>query len=401
VAGSGEKRNFPDWLKAFVEYGSYGEAPNKMLFWAGVSAIAGALRRRVWIDQKNFQWVPNFYIVMVAPPGIAGKSTTANIAIKLLKEVPGIRFGPDIVTWQSLLQTLAANSEGVADPADPFTFHTMSAITIASSEFGNFLDPDDPAMIDALVSLWDGWQGEFRKETKTSGKDRIINPWINIIGCTTPSWIANRYHEYLVGGGLTARCIFIYADKKRQHVAYVDEQVPENFEELRIALIQDLEKISLMFGKFEISEPARKWGREWYEKHWTSTPTINTEQYAGYMARKQTHIHKLAMVLSAAKSSDLIIHLDTLQAAEALVTAVESDMPKVFARIGQTEQTRGAATIVSIIEQAGRISKRELYSHLFRTMSFRDYETALMSAVQAGHVETRMEGQEMMLKKRA
>src|SRR5688572_7628753 len=175
------QRHFADWLQEFMDWGSYGEAPLKILFWTGVSTVAGALRRRVWIDQKFFQWVPNFYIVFVAPPGIVSKSTTANIGMNLLREVPGIKFGPDIVTWQSLLQSLAQSSEGVSDPRDPMTFHTMSAITISSDEFGNFLNPDNPEMIDALVSLWDGKRGDFRKETKTSGKDLIVNPWVNII----------------------------------------------------------------------------------------------------------------------------------------------------------------------------------------------------------------------------
>lgn len=53
------KRKLNDWLKSFIEYASIGEAPLKFYFWTGVSTIAGALRRRVWIDQKNFQWTPN------------------------------------------------------------------------------------------------------------------------------------------------------------------------------------------------------------------------------------------------------------------------------------------------------------------------------------------------------
>ena len=59
-----------DWLSAFLDYTQFGEAPKHMYFWAGVSAIAGALRRKVWIDQAYFRWYPNFYICLVAPPGI-------------------------------------------------------------------------------------------------------------------------------------------------------------------------------------------------------------------------------------------------------------------------------------------------------------------------------------------
>lgn len=395
------KRHYSNWLKTFVEWSSYGEAPLKMLFWTGVSTVAGALRRRVWIDQKFFQWVPNFYIVMVAPPGIVSKSTTANIGMNLLRDVPGIRFGPDVVTWQSLVQTLANSAEGIIDPTDPMAVHTMSAITVASDEFGTFLNPDNSEMIDVLVSLWDGKRGAFRKETKTSGSDKIENPWINIIGCTTPSWIAGRFPEYLIGGGFTSRCVFIYAERKRQTVAYLDSAVPKGHDDTRQRLVADLEQMSLLFGEYQLSPDAREWGKEWYERHWAAPSTqLNTEQYAGYLARKQTHIHKLAMVLAAAKSDELIITLDSLQNAEAMTSAVETDMPKVFSRIGQNDLTRGAATILDIVERSGSVSKTDLFKQLFRTMSWRDFEASLASALNANYVVQEQRGNELVLRKK-
>jgi hypothetical protein len=60
-------RQLSDWLRAYCDYASYGEAPMKMHFWSGVVAVAGALRRRVWIDQVYFKWHTNMYVVLVAP----------------------------------------------------------------------------------------------------------------------------------------------------------------------------------------------------------------------------------------------------------------------------------------------------------------------------------------------
>jgi len=171
-------RNFANWLDAFKEYASYGEAPARMYRWVGVSTIAGALRRRVWIDQRYFQWTPCFYIILVAPPGVVSKSTTASIGTNLLKQVPGISMGPDVVTWQKLVQDMAAAKEMAYNEADGM-FYPMSCLTIASSEFGNLLNPQDRDMVDLLVSLWDGQKGTFSKGTKTSGDDVIENPWIN------------------------------------------------------------------------------------------------------------------------------------------------------------------------------------------------------------------------------
>jgi len=38
-------RKLDDWLKNYLVYAGVTEAPQRMHFWAGVGAIAGALRR--------------------------------------------------------------------------------------------------------------------------------------------------------------------------------------------------------------------------------------------------------------------------------------------------------------------------------------------------------------------
>jgi len=380
------KRHYEDWLKAFVEYGSCGEAPLKTIFWTGISTIAGALRRRVWIDQPHYQWTPNFYVILVAPPGVIAKSTTASIGINLLREVPGVKFGPDVVTWQALIETMGKASELVLNPATG-EYLPMSALTISSSEFGTLLDPTDRGMVDALVSLWDGQKGVFTKITKSSGNDSIENPWLNIIACTTPGWIAGNFPEYMVGGGFTSRCVFVYAEKKRQLVAYPDEHILPNFHELRTNLIHDLECISTMIGEYDLTEGARAWGRDWYEKHSVTRPeNLDNDRFGGYLARKQTHIHKLAIVLAAAQSNHMQILREHLEFSEMMISSLERDMPMVFATIGQTQLTRGLSELVKIVLSQGTISQTKLYRLLFRTMGQKEFQEALNSAVLAGYL---------------
>ena len=364
-----------------------------MLFWTGVSTIAGALRRRVWIDQKYFQWLPNFYVVLVAPPGIVSKSTTANIGMNLLREVQGIKFGPNVITWQALITSLAKGTESVPDPRKFGDFYPMSAVTFCSDELGNLLNPSDKDLVDTLVTLWDGKRGAFEKETKTSGNDKIENPWVNIIGCTTPAWISGSFPEYMIGGGFTSRCVFIYADKKRQLVPYVDEVVPKDFEERGKRLMEDLSIIAEMFGEFRISNEARDWGRLWYKEHWLHPPAgLTSDQFSGYLARKQTHLHKLAMILSASESNDLVIEHRHLSGAHDMASAIEMDMPKVFSRIGQTDITRGSFEIVALVENQPGITQDLLYKHLFRTLSYKDFLEALNGAINSRQIRAHHSG---------
>ena len=391
------KRFSDDWLKSFVDYGSCGEAPLKMLFWTGISTIAGALRRRVWIDQPHYQWTPNFYVILVAPPGVIAKSTTASIGINLLKDIPGVKFGPDVVTWQALVETMGKASELALDPSTG-EYLPMSALTISSSEFGTLLDPTDRGMVDALVSLWDGQKGVFTKITKSSGNDSVENPWLNLIACTTPGWIKGNFPEYMVGGGFTSRCVFVYAEKKRQLIAYPDEFISEDFAEKRMRLVHDLELISTMIGEYKLLPEARVWGRDWYEKHSSSRPEhLDNDRFGGYLARKQTHIHKLAIVLAASRSSHLQIDRDILEFAEGMVTSLERDMPMVFETIGQTSITRGLSELVKIVLTKRTIPQTTLYRILFRTMPAKEFQDALNSAVLAGYIRIEQKGQEHII----
>src|SRR5258707_15834538 len=106
-------RHFKNWLKAYLEFTRDSESPTTFHFWTGVSTLAGALRRRVWIDMKKFQWTPNFYIILVGPPGIAAKSTSLSMGMSLLGKVPGVKFGPESMTWQALAKALEEAIEHV------------------------------------------------------------------------------------------------------------------------------------------------------------------------------------------------------------------------------------------------------------------------------------------------
>jgi hypothetical protein len=358
-----------------------------MHFWAGVSAIAGALRRRVWLDMAYFKWTPCFYIILVAPPGIVSKSTTAGISMNLLRQVPGIKFGPDVVTWQALVKSFAESHEQFAYNGD---YHTMSAITIESSEFGNLFNPQDREMVDLFVTLWDSKEGTLQKITKMSGNDLIQNPWINVIACTTPSWIAGNFPDYLVGGGFTSRCLFVYAEEKEKYVPYPSLEVPANLRHVAQALTQDLERIAVeLCGPYVLDSSAIEWGKKWYESHYRNRPaSLDDERFGGYLARKQTHIHKLAMVMAAATRSELVISDEILATANQMVTDLELDMPRVFSKIGRTETSVQAERFVGFVKKRKIVSYAEAYRFIYAYFpDLKDFSGICQGAITSGQIE--------------
>lgn len=377
-------RNFDNWIDAYIKYAAVTEAPRRMHFWAAVGGIAGALRRRVWIDMKRFRWTPSFYIIFVAPPGVVAKSTTADIVLELLKGVPGIKFGPNSVTWQALVTAFAAASEAFEWDG---MWHPQSPLTLSASELGSLLNPQDKQLVDLLIELWDG-KPKYEKLTKGSGQDTIEAPWINILGCTTPHWIADNIPPAMIGGGLSSRCLFIYAEKKERYVAYVDEMVGEGDADFKAALIHDLEQISLICGPYTISREAREWGKVWYEAFWKdATARMDDSMLEGYAARKQTHLHKTAMVLSASRSDDRVIQAEDLQLANVMLEDLEKDMPLVFSRMGRTNESIQADRFIDYVKRKGTVTYEDAYRMIHTSFpDFRDFEGIVAGAIRSGQL---------------
>lgn len=379
-------RNFSNWIRAYMDYSSLSESPDKFHFWTAISTLAGAVRRRVYLPQRYFEWVPNFYIVFVAPPGIVSKTTTASIGMNLLRDIEGVNFGPDVVTWQALVTGFAGAREIIEH--EDGTLEPFCAMTISSSEFGNLLNPQDREMVDLLVSLWDGQRGTLKKTTKTQGDDTVENPWLNILACTTPHWISGTFPEYMIGGGFTSRCVFVYGEEKRRLVAYPGKHIPEGHFKLKQQLQEDLAHISQLQGPFSMTAAADEYGEAWYAQHNEKLRSNDYDQrLQGYLARKQTHMHKLAMILALARSDELVIDVDHLVEAEDLLNATEPDMHKVFAHIGVTRSTQAAEGLVSLVRSSKSMPLDAAFRVYCRSLTKSDFEEVVSSACATGYVK--------------
>jgi len=390
-------RHLENWLQAYLEYTRHLEAPDTFHFWAGIATIAGALRGKVWIDMGYWKWKPNFFIIYVGPPGIVAKSTTIGVGMELLREVEGIHFGPDSATWQAITSAFAESTEVVTFSDNSTT--EMSAITISASELGTFLDPRNREMIDVLVDLWDGRPVPWRRSTRGEGESNIPNPWLNFVGATTPSWIAENFPEYAIGGGFTSRTVFIYGEHKRHFTAYPQLKMLTTDSTLKESLINDLKIIAQFKGAFKILPETFRWGEAWYKDHWKNgVPNVSQDRLQGYLARKQTHIHKVAMIISVSKRNDLTITPEDLATADTLVTALEGDMNRVFEKVSDNYQTKYLTAIVTVLRTVHKsIPKKVLWQRLLHLMPWTEYESALQGLINAGYVKQMQSGNDMMI----
>jgi Protein of unknown function (DUF3987) len=390
------------WLHTYVRHARHTEAPEKFHFWAGVSTLAGALRRKVYIDQLTYEYTPNFYIVLVAPAGVSTKSTTIRQGISLLREVQGIHLGPQSLTWQALLDSLHQAQEVYRVPGTTEVL-TAACLTIAASELGTLVRPENREYLDHLTAMWDGQKEQIKRKTVMHGETAIENPWLNIIAGTTPSWLKDNFHEALVGGGFASRIIFVYSDRKRQLVAYPKRQVRDvaQYKIEHKALLHDLQQIALLAGEYELTEEAYSYGEKWYLEHHNVPRNghLSSERYQGYLSRKQAHIHKLAIILAASRGDERTIGQGDLVEAEAHITALEADMKHVFDSIGVTQDANVSNEVINRIRHSGEASYKALGRAVSQTIGGDAYKKTIQHALDLGIItRSAMPGGDFMLK---
>lgn len=405
---SNSPRRLKDWITAYIDYTDDTEAPVDFHMWTALVTLAGAVQRKVWIDMAHFQWVCNLYVMLVGEPGIVTKSTSIRIGQNLLRGVKGFVKGPDSTTWQALLDSFT-------ESASSFKFNggdmVQSPLTLFIAELGNFIDPTNREAMDLLTDMWDGQATTFTRRTRLSGTNEIVNPWLNFIGCTTPTWVQNNFSADLVGGGFASRLIVIFGEKKRKRIAYPGISHGGLKTEMEDDLIHDLRHIARLTGPMKMSTApetttivtakgevvekhypggAIQWGEEWYDSIQDNRGKETISRRAtGYYARKQAHLHKIAMLVSMSERDDLLVTIADLVSAHNVLLMVERDMMKVLSNITNRQvAARNAMEIIQLLKSGMDLTEHTLYSHLWTYMSKKDYELALESLQAAGKVYT-------------
>lgn len=382
----------PNWIAAYLRFTSGSEAPEAFHLWTAIATLAGALQRKVYIDQKTFEWVPNFYIVLVGQAGLVTKSTSLRLGERLLRDVgKKIKFGSQSGSWQAMAEEIANSAQSTHFMKEGFTTCSVSYFV---SEFGTFFDPTNREQIDFFVDSWDAQRTSFTRSTKSSGVLTIPCPCINILAATTPTWIKENFTATMVGGGFVSRLIFVRGHHKRKFIAYPALEVSDDiWKRLRDDLLVDLKHISNLEGPVTLTEDALAWGKNWYYDLYTKKRQLTGERFDGFYARKQTHMHKLATILSIAESDSLVVERKHLMTANEMLLHVERDLATILDDVtGKQLSTMHKREILSIISGEGEIDKDNLYGQVYQMMSGADFDKALSDLTKAHQLDLKARG---------
>lgn len=387
-------RQHDNWLSSYIKYATpVSEVETRGHRWIGLSTLAAALGRRVWIDQGTFKWFPNMFVVIVSEAGMA-KSTTLDIGADMLTTLRrtkdnldgGVVFGPQKGTWQSICAkfNLIAKHKFEANGIE----HIESPLHFSISEWSTLISANDPEFQDMLINWWDGKPGD--RSTIYRGDEVPINPIINMVGCTTLHTFNDLFSIRSIEGGFLSRCVIVRCNKTR-NIAYPAAAALEHpwrgpFGE---SLVKDLRLINAVTGPYTLSPEAVEWGTQWYVDFKENQVARLPDYMVSWANRKQTYLHKVALLNRVSKGDGNVIELEDMTEALSWIDDIENSAQEVLSGVGMKEMARYANMIIAVIERAGggKLDEETVRNKTFKLIqNSYDWDQLMRGMMEAGMI---------------
>lgn len=380
-----------DFISDFMTLTEGAMSPDIFRLWAGISLLAGACERRVWLKTGRRQTFANQYILLVAPPGV-GKSVIEEVR-ELWRAVidpgsiksPGLKVAPDSMTKASLLDNLAKSRTTRLPPTGPpIEYHSL---LIAAEEFSVLLPAYDLEYIGALNSIWNCWpRYQESRRTGTVKELDIAYPQLHILGGVQPGWLASVFPEEAWSTGLARRTIMVYAPEG-QLKSLFDEA--EGEVEVRRRIIDKLTTVSALYGEVEFDQAAKVRIEEW---HWAGGPPTPGHSKLTHYVRTRSHFMLKLMLVSGVARNPAKPRVELVDFNRALAWLLEAEalMPDIFrAMVGRSdaqviEELHYFATTSWKMQGGKPLHERLLYGFLSQRVPHEKIRTLLEVSVRAG-----------------
>lgn len=385
-------------------YSSGNEAhPNYHAF-SGLVALASIAAPRVWLDFGYFKIYPNLYVALLGPAGNR-KTTAKDICEDLLRDIGDIPISAEKVTKEKLINDIAEQQRvferlpeevtaGLTDEQKEAVFR-YAPMTLMPTELSNFLGADEKGMIDALTTMYDRRFRQFDNRTKNRGSDVIYGPCINILTCTTPSWITQYLKADIISGGFSRRLLFVYERDKGKLVAFprvTDEQLKARQE--MIVYAQTLKNV---IGPFYWGETQKVY-QDWYE----SQPKNQDDILSGYYETKAQQVLRIAMLLSLSENPNRVLLPHHWESALGMLNLIEENLASVYSGLGRNALSNVSQKVIDLLKTAPEIEvptnkgslmmcalpEKELRGFLWRQANGREMDEILNHLKSSGRIGT-------------
>jgi hypothetical protein len=377
-----------NFLDAYKLFSSGNEAPEIFHKWSAISALSSFISRRVWIDQGHFIIHPNLYIILVGDPA-GGKSTAMNIARRVVRSVKGIAIAPSAITLQALTELMGDDNgpckKGFVHKVNGVeTREQYSHITIFANELVTLLGAEPMGMINFFTDVWDN--PVFENKTKNKGHDIINGPFVTMLACMTPEVTGQMLKQAIITGGFSRRCLFVFSSQRGKPVPR-PTMTMEQMEALSYLIKRGTEMQSIR-GKFEWTPEAQEWFDAWYKTNYDKMASVLDAATMFYYRAKDGMLLKLAMLISLARTNELILRVEDMEKALDMLNDTENSLSKVFLGAGANKQADIAGKIMSFLQtRKTPVLEKQVYTTMFQHGTRADINECLNHLVNIGEIK--------------
>lgn len=324
------RRNFPDFMTAYFEYAKDGFCPDIFHQWTGISILAAALERKVWIPhEKGRQTFPNIYVFLISNPGM-GKSSSMDIGVRSIlggvahSEGP-INFLPNQSTEAAFYQQMAHYryfwaGEQKIPHSSGFLYLSEASNSLKEIVGGGSITA-------SLTEFYD-CPAVWAKKTVGAGELKILNLCCNaLVGCTFDH-LKDLIPTKNIMGGFASRLLYVVHDELTVRNPQWTEAKQDPH--LRAALIEDLQEIHNLTGPFTVAPSFREAWRTWFPINDREVQNMKSSKMQALLARRSTNLMKLSMLCSISESSSMILTDAHWERALGLMSIVEAKLGRVL-----------------------------------------------------------------------
>lgn len=314
-----------------------------------------------------------------------GKSMALGTGVKLLQAVnaktSAINIMPNQVTEAKFIELMGNGKSFTERKLDREVIHRQNAGYYFASEASNELKNVFGDFIACLTSFYD-CPDTWERGTKKDGKKiQLANVCMNMIAGSTFDYLGKLVNDENIQGGFASRLIYVVSKNKEVFDQKFQIGIGNSSTErdaYREALIEDLTAISRMVGPMKATPEFGKAWEAWYPAFERKRRGLISEKLQSLLARTNTNVLKVAILLSAAESDDRELRVEHWNRAVELVLPVYDGIPSLFrqARANSSDPANinVASAIIAMVERESGLNKERIQNKLGTRKGIRHHQ---------------------------
>lgn len=403
-----------NWLDRIVEQRKDFESPLSFWKWAGIASISAVVKDNVWLSRQQYNLYPNIYVMFHAESGLK-KGPAVNMAKRLVKLVGNTQVISGRSSIQGILKELGG---GYSEPSGKVI--RKSTAFICSSELSSSIVEDKVATT-ILTDLYDRSYnvGEWRSLLKMESFD-LKNPTITMLTATNAAHVGSFFEGKDIRGGYFARTFIVYEKEESRINSLLVPLEKELNDELDAQYLRQLDKLKGPFqplgsriqseefkrarknvysGETEYFTDAGLFYEEWY--HDFKEKIRSVKDPTGTLNRFGDSVLKVAMILSLARSTDLIITLEAMEEAVETCEKLVGNVRRVtLGKDDEGDVTKGTLKTIMIEELMQRdthqISRLQLNKKYWLQANVNEWDEVCLSLEAAGFIKINTVGNQIV-----